>query len=80
MRERVIERYAFGGVEREDFVEEVLELHHLAQLLFRQVLVGDELLLEVPRRLYDVNHDDLVLKTESLEKYSTIANFNLPAR
>lgn len=80
MRERVIERYAFGGVEREDFVEEVLELHHLAQLLFRQVLVGDELLLEVPRRLYDVNNDDLVLKSDSLENIQQIANINLPAR
>lgn len=48
MRERVIERYAFGGIEREDLVQKVLELHDFAQLFLWQVLVGDELLLEIP--------------------------------
>lgn len=62
MRERVVERYAFGGIEREDLVQKVLELHDLAQLLFGQVLVGNQLLLEVPRRLDDVDHNNLLLK------------------
>lgn len=69
MRERVIERYAFGGIEREDFVEEVLELHDLAQLLFRQVLVGDQLLLEVSCRFDDVNHHDFVLEIRIISKF-----------
>lgn len=68
MRERVIERYAFGGIEREDFVEKVLQLHDLAQLLFRQVLVGNQLLLQIPRRFDDVNHDNFVLKCRVIRR------------
>jgi hypothetical protein len=62
MRQGVIQRDALGRVEREHFVQEILELAYFAHLLFREVLVGDKLLLEIADGLDDAHDDDFVLR------------------
>lgn len=61
MRQRVVERDALGWVEREDFVEQILQLTNLAHLILGQILIRYQLLLQVPDGLDDTHDDDFFL-------------------
>lgn len=57
----MVERDALGWVEREDFVEQILQLTNLAHLILGQILIRYQLLLQVPDGLDDTHDDDFFL-------------------
>lgn len=59
--ERMIQGYPFRWIKCENLIKEILELSNFLHLIFRKILIGDELLLQVPGGLDDAHRDDLVL-------------------
>lgn len=57
----MIERNSLRGIEREDFVEKVFELANFSHLLFGEILICDQLLLEISDWLNDTHDNDFIL-------------------
>lgn len=57
MRQRVVQGNSLRRIQRKHLVQQILQLAHFTNLVVRQILAGNQLLLQVPVR-FDHRHDD----------------------